>query len=204
MVYLDDYDIYCIATNDKYLNFYETTDDTLLRRFQTPDTVHHLMYISDKGLLISGSTNGHIYEWSIKKILGNIHKNQKGDSDKQKLPKMAPQDQYKLFMLNKLCKDQSDLTCMDYLSSLQMLITGCNDSLVRLYEVRTSGLKLIKELDGHYKGIIGVTVSANLKIIVSCSFDFDVLVWNAYLQHPIARLQGHEAPLMSVYCPKQY
>lgn len=57
---------------------------------------------------------------------------------------MAPQDQHKLFMLNKVCKDQSDLTCMDYLSSLEMLITGCNDSLVRLYELRTTGLKLIK------------------------------------------------------------
>jgi hypothetical protein len=39
----------------------------------------------------------------------------------------------------------------------------------------------MKELDGHYKGIKGVTVSEYHKIIVSCSFDFDVLVWNAYL-----------------------
>lgn len=85
-----------------------------------------------------------------------------------------------------------------------MLITGCNDSLVRLYEARTTGLKLIKELDGHYKGIRGVAVSEHHKIIVSCSFDFDVLVWNAYLEHPVARLEGHEAPLMSVYCPKKY
>lgn len=61
-----------------------------------------------------------------------------------------------------------------------------------------------KELDGHYKGIKGITVSENFKIIVSCSFDFDVLVWNAYLEHPIARLEGHEAPLMSVYCPKKH
>ena len=41
-------------------------------------------------------------------------------------------------------------------------------------------------------------------MIVSCSFDFDVLVWNAYLEHPVARLEGHEAPLMSVYCPREY
>ena len=57
---------------------------------------------------------------------------------------MALQDQHKLYMLNKFCKDQSDLTCIDYLESLEMLITGCNDSLVRLYEVRTTGLKLVK------------------------------------------------------------
>lgn len=107
-------------------------------------------------------------------------------------------------MLNKVIKNQSDLTCFDYLHSLEILITGCNDSLVRLYEVRTNGLKMNKELDGHYKGIKGIAVSENYKIIVSCSFDFDVLVWNAYLEHPIARLEGHEAPLMSVYCPKKH
>jgi hypothetical protein len=55
-------------------------DDTLIRRFQTPDTTHFLIYIPDNGTLISGSTNGHIYEWSIKKILVNMKKNQKGDS----------------------------------------------------------------------------------------------------------------------------
>lgn len=31
---------------------------------------------------------------------------------------MAPQDLYKYFMLNKVVKEQSDLTCLDYLNSL--------------------------------------------------------------------------------------
>lgn len=63
-----------------------------------------------------------------------MKKNQKGDHDRDKTNnKTSPQDQYKLYMINKICKDQSDLTCMDYMSSLEMLITGCNDSLVRLY-----------------------------------------------------------------------
>lgn len=181
VIYMEDEDVYCIATNDKHLNFYETVDDTLVLRFQTPDSIHFLLYLSEKGILISGSTNGHIYEWSAKRILANLKKNQKGDNKQEKQPKTSPQDQYKHYMLNKLVKDQSDLTCMDYLSSLEILITGCNDSLVRLYEVRNNGLKMVKELDGHYKGIKGVAVSLHHKIIVSCSFDFDVLVWNAYL-----------------------
>jgi hypothetical protein len=45
VVYLPDYDVLCIATNDKHLNFYETVDDTLIRRFQIPDTVYFLLYI---------------------------------------------------------------------------------------------------------------------------------------------------------------
>lgn len=84
-------------------------------------------------------------------------------------------------MINKVCKDQPDLTCLESLKSLEMLVTGSNDSKVRIYEIRQNGLKMSKELDGHYKGIKAVTVSVHHKIIVSCSFDFDVLVWNAYL-----------------------
>lgn len=80
IIYLEDEEVYCIATNDKHLNFYETVDDTLIRRFQTPDTIHFLLYIASSGVIISGSTNGHIYEWSSKKILANMKKNQKGDS----------------------------------------------------------------------------------------------------------------------------
>ena len=47
--------------------------------------------------------------------------------------------------------------------------------------MRDNGLHLSKELDGPYKGIKGVAVSIHHKLIVSCSFDFDILVWNAYL-----------------------
>lgn len=41
-------------------------------------------------------------------------------------------------------------------------------------------------------------------MILSCAFDFDVLVWNAYLDCPVAKLTGHEAPLNSVYCPQKH
>ena len=203
IIYIPDHDVYCIATNDKHMNFYETVDDTLVRRFSTPDTTHFLVYIEASGSIISGCTNGRIYEWSTEKILACMKKNQKGEGE-DKSAKMAAGDQYKGFLLNGICKNQSDLTCMDYMGALDMLITGSNDSKVRLYDLRSTGLKLSKELDGHYKGIKAVTVSVHHKIIVSCSFDFDVLVWNAYLEHPVARLEGHEAPLAYVYCPKQF
>lgn len=71
-----------------------------------------MIYIAGTGIIVTGCTNGHIYEWSTKKILANMKKYQKGDHDKEKQPKTAPQDQYKLFMINKVCRDQSDLTCM--------------------------------------------------------------------------------------------
>ncbi len=34
--------------------------------------------------------------------------------------------------------------------------------------------------------------------MISCSYDFEVLIWNIYLDHALAKLPGHEAPLVSV------
>jgi WD40 repeat protein len=36
------------------------------------------------------------------------------------------------------------------------------------------------------------------KIIVSCGFDFEVFVWNPYLEEKIMKLDGHEHPLVGV------
>lgn len=85
-----------------------------------------------------------------------------------------------------------------------MLVTGCNDTNIRLYEVRENGLVQGKTLEGHEKGIKCLAYSESNKVIISCAFDFDVLVWNAYLDCPVAKLTGHEASLYSVYCPKKH
>jgi len=64
--------------------------------------------------------------------------------------------------------------------------------------MRENGLQFSKELDGHFKRVRDVAVCLQHKLIVSCSFDYDLLVWNAYLEHPVARLEGHEAPVANV------
>jgi hypothetical protein len=38
------------------------------------------------------------------------------------------------------------------------------------------------------------------KILVSCGFDFEVFVWNPYLEEKIMKLDGHEYPLVGVNC----
>lgn len=47
-----------------------------------------------------------------------MKKKQKTESEKEKLPKVPSQEQYKLFLLNKIIRDQDDLTCLDILDSL--------------------------------------------------------------------------------------
>ena len=112
IIYIPSHEVYCIATNDKHLNFYESTDNSLVNRFSTPDSIHFMIYFGETSKIITASTNGHIYEWSVKKILINMKKK---ESEIEKAPKVAAKEQYKLYMLNKVVRDQEDLTCFDIL-----------------------------------------------------------------------------------------
>ncbi len=151
-----------------------------------PDNINFLTLFGEDFLrykLICASTNGHIYEFSLPKILSVLDKKNKEalKEEERKIKEYPPDKHYKYFAVNKILEIQPDISCMDVMDALELLVTGANDSRVRLYEMRENGLHLAKELDGHYKGIKGVAVSIHHKVIVSCSFDFDILVWNAYL-----------------------
>jgi WD40 repeat protein len=53
-------------------------------------------------------------------------------------------------------------------------------------------------LKGHQKAVRELAYSEKHKLIVSCGFDFEVFVWNPYLEERIMRLDGHEHPLVGV------
>ena len=50
----------------------------------------------------------------------------------------------------------------------------------------------VKTLSGHHKAVREIAYSEKHKIIVSCGFDFEVFVWNPYLEKKIMKLDGHE------------
>ncbi len=58
----------------------------------------------------------------------------------------------------------------------------------------------VKILKGHNKAVRELAYSEKHKIIVSCGFDFEVFVWNPYLEEMILKLTGHEHPLVGVNC----
>ena len=179
-----------ISTNDKYLNFYDIDEMKLIRRFMVPDTQAFLTISEERGVLFAGSPSGKLFSWSLKDAFSDIKVN-------------LPQGEvHKKFLLKDPIKEQEDLTCMLEIESSDLIITGSNDCLIRLYNIRDNGLTLLKKLECHPKGIKCLAYSESHKIIVSCAFDFDVLVWNAYLEYPVAKLVGHEESLNSVYCPK--
>jgi len=51
-------------------------------------------------------------------------------------------------------------------------------------------------LKGHTKGIRHIAYSDHFKYLLSCSFEFEVYVWNLYLNYPIYKLK-HDSSLVS-------
>ena len=58
----------------------------------------------------------------------------------------------------------------------------------------------IMQLHGHQKAVREMAYSEKHKILVSCGFDFEVFVWNPYLEGYIINLDGHQHPLVGVNC----
>ena len=56
----------------------------------------------------------------------------------------------------------------------------------------------VKLLEGHKKAVREIAYSEKHKILISCGFDFEVFVWNPYLETSIMNLKGHEQPLVGV------
>ena len=42
IIFIPKYNVYCLASNDKHLSFYENLDHTLVRRFSVPDNIYFL------------------------------------------------------------------------------------------------------------------------------------------------------------------
>jgi WD40 repeat protein len=38
--------------------------------------------------------------------------------------------------------------------------------------------------------------------LISCGFDFEIFVWNPYVERIMMKLEGHESPLVGVSCPQ--
>ena len=56
----------------------------------------------------------------------------------------------------------------------------------------------VRILQGHQKAVRDIAYSEKHKAIISCGFDFEVYVWNPYVEAKIQKLTGHESPLVGV------
>ncbi|TXI81284.1 MAG: hypothetical protein E6Q39_01525 [Crocinitomicaceae bacterium] len=122
-IFIPEYNVYCLASNDKHLSFYENLDHTLVRRFSVPDNINFVVIFGENTLrykLICASTNGHIYEFSLAKILSVMDKKNKEAIKEQekKIKEFPPEKQYKYFATNKTLELQPDISCIDVMDAL--------------------------------------------------------------------------------------
>ncbi|KAJ8614616.1 hypothetical protein CTAYLR_008986 [Chrysophaeum taylorii] len=82
------------------------------------------------------------------------------------------------------------------LDGLEMIAAAAMDSLITLWDIQTGKLK--RCLPGHAKGVAKLGFSPEYRFLVSGGFDFDVIIWNPYVEHYILRLPGHNNAICGV------
>ena len=108
----------------------------------------------------------------------------------------------------KLTPVQRENVCIVHLIELgpiQQLAAASFDKTIKLWDIKfTNNPSPRKVLVGHSKTVRRLSYSAAYNLLISCAFDFEVMVWNPYVSVPIARLTGHEAPLVGVECSSSH
>ncbi|CAD8131806.1 unnamed protein product [Paramecium pentaurelia] len=221
ILYIEDFQTLVMSSNDKFLNFYDLKANKLQSRFQVPELQSHLQYSQENKVLYTATDNGTIYSWDVEKIFSKefLEFIKSG-------PKLS--DCFKLVIVDQplMIEEQEKqdgivkkgITCMLCIDCLEILAVGSNDTLIRLYENKIKAAQKLKVaetmktklgikktlsgdhkiLQGHKKRIKQFSYCPEFKYLISCSYDYDVVIWNIYLEHPVAKLLGHEASLVSV------
>lgn len=207
--FISNYHTIVVASSDKTMNFYEPIDFTLVKTFVTPESQQTMLWSQKHKLLFTGGLERKIYGWKLDLILGPDHKGLLV-SYSEVIAKGFP------------WRVEDSLMCMTELTTISQLATGSVDRKIRLWDIKEETLSLhgrgsskqMKEsardeeqvvprkvLVGHLKAVKDMAYSATHNLLVSCSFEFVVLVWNPYVSSPIAHLLGHEAPMVGIQCP---
>jgi WD40 repeat protein len=79
-----------------------------------------------------------------------------------------------------------------------MLVSGCNDSIVRLWDVSGINPQLLRELHGHSNWIWSVAFSPDGSQLVSGSWDKTVRLWSVASGKLLKTMEGHLLSVMSV------
>ena len=198
--YIHERYVLAISLSDRgllFLDIHNPGGKNSEKKILTPDSHHCLEYVKSKRTLFSAGLSGAIYGWNLELIFSNDYKHlfQKPNAVK-----------YKDLLLSGTPWFQKT-TIMDiiFIEEFNLLATASADKLIRLWDIRNIEEKEMKDpnktLAAHEKAVRMLTFSKKFKVLVSCGFDFDVIVWNPFSETPIERLKGHEAPLVGVCCP---
>ena len=63
------------------------------------------------------------------------------------------------------------------------------DSFIYLWDMTTGRRRRV--LAGHRKGVTCLAYIPDQRFLVSAGYEFDVLIWNPYVQQLVSRISGH-------------
>ena len=82
------------------------------------------------------------------------------------------------------------------LKKLNYLASASLDKTISVWDSYTN--ERLLHLQGHKKGILDLTYSAEYRLLVSCGFEHDALVWSPFVKNLVYRLRGHHGALVGV------
>ncbi|TMW63890.1 hypothetical protein Poli38472_014800 [Pythium oligandrum] len=169
---------FIVASSDLQFRFYDDTTLRLLKSCHTPTSQTCLKWYPESPTLFSAGVSGTVYAWDADRMEEKHHMG--GESRGRVLTRSH--DDMVLDLLT--------------LPTLESLASASMDRTIRLWDVHTGKHK--QQLDGHTKGVRALAYSSEYRFLVSAGFDFDVLVWNPYVDQLILRLHGHNNSLCGV------
>ena len=78
------------------------------------------------------------------------------------------------------------------IESLNFLCFGSSDALIRVYDFSYSDfVEQPRILKGHSKSVRSLDYHNVNGVLISCSFELIILVWNLYVDEPIVKIKGN-------------
>lgn len=162
--------------SDMTIATYSLDEPSLTRRykqlatFATPGVQMALQYAPASGLLYSGATNGDVYSWKMEDR--KMVKTLSGHTD----------------IVMSLC----------LFDKLNYVASGSLDRTISLWDTYTDSR--IVHYHGHKKGILELAYNSDYRLMFSCGFEHDCLVWSPFVNGCVYRLKGHHGALIGVQC----
>jgi len=174
--YIGDRDLLAVTCADMSMRTIVLDDPMPQKRFQvqnvwpTPDAQMSLVWMPSNQLLYSGSTNGNIYSWDIRKRT----------------------------MVATLLGHTDIVMNLISLKKLDNLVSASLDSTIGVWDLYTNAM--ILKLEGHKKGVFCLSYNPDFRLLISSGFDHDAYVWSPFVNSLVYRLKGHHSSLVGCQC----
>ncbi|KAJ3141984.1 hypothetical protein HK100_004465 [Physocladia obscura] len=206
----DDDDVVASASSDMTVKVWRiATGECILTLVGHTDIVSSV--VIRKQYLVSGALDGTVKVWSLSsgKNLQTLAATTKGISQVKiskngtNLVSVSKDYMIRIWHLDTgtletppLVNGNSNMRCVDYSGNDELLVTGDNVGVVKIWDVAAK--ICVKILEGHCEEVYSVTFSPDSKSVISGSKDKTIRIWNVATGDCLSSLEGHANWVTSV------